>query len=215
MKTRAAHLLATWHTGAPHQWPLTVMMECWEELHWRFFEELKEVLRRLKNEAGRESMTLNEVKFHALMPDSSGQAWLQLPDTFDLENPTSWFATEVKPRIERRQDRALWKLTWEGAGRREKGLAHAGAREAEEPEKGGAEKPTLKTLWGPKLSQEEVNRARERAPVNRDGKLLCWGFPDTHGFVVPPIVNELMNNFEAPLRLWIRLCRCSCCEEEV
>eukprot|EP00434_Breviolum_minutum_P012254 symbB.v1.2.010803.t1/scaffold712.1/size170421/2 len=138
VKTRAAHLLATWHTGAPHQWPLTVMMECWEELHWRFFEELKEVLRRLKNEAGRESMTLSEVKFHALMPDSSGQAWLQLPDTFDLENPTSWFATEVKPRIERRQDRALWKLTWEGAGRREKGLAHAGAREAEEPEKGGS-----------------------------------------------------------------------------
>ena len=110
------------------------------------------------------------------MPDASGQAWLQLPDTFDLENPTSWFATEVKPRIERRQDRALWKLTWEGAGRREKGLAHAGAREVEEPAKGSAEKPTLKTLWGPKLSQEEVNRARERAPTDRDGKLLCWGF---------------------------------------
>lgn len=176
VKTRAAHLLATWHSGAPHQWPLTVMMDCWEELHWRFLEELKDVLRRLKTEAGRESMTLNEVKFHALMPDASGQAWLQLPDTFDLENPTSWFATEVKPRIERRQDRALWKLTWEGAGRREKGAAHAGARDGEEQTKGGTEKPTLKTLWGPKLTQEEVNRARERAPTNRDGKLLCWGF---------------------------------------
>ena len=38
------------------------------------------------------------------------------------------------------------------------------------------EKPTLKTLWGPKLTPEEVTRARERAPTNRDGKLLCWGF---------------------------------------
>ena len=176
VKTRAAQLLATWHTGAPHQWPLTVMMDCWEELHWRFLEELKEVLRRLKLDAGRESMTLNEVKFHALMPDSSGLAWLQLPDTFDLENPDSWFATEVKPRIERRQDRALWKLTWEGTGRRDKGLVHAGAREGDDPPKGAGEKPTLKTLWGPKLTQEEVNRARERAPTDRDGKLLCWGF---------------------------------------
>lgn len=177
VKTRAAHLLSTWHTGAPHQWPLTVMMDCWEELHWRFIEELKDVLRRLKQDAGRESMTLNEIKFHALMPDAGGMAWLQLPDTFDLENPESWFATEVKPRIERRQDRALWKLTWEGAGRRDKGLAHAGAREVEEPVKGGgSEKPTLKTLWGPKLTQEEVNRARDRAPTDRDGKLLCWGF---------------------------------------
>lgn len=71
----------------------------------------------------------------------------------------------------------MWKLTWEGAGRRDKGLAHAGAREVEEPVKGGgSEKPTLKTLWGPKLTQEEVNGARDRAPTDRDGKLLCWGF---------------------------------------
>ncbi len=124
VKTKAAKLLATWHSSAPHQWPLTVLMDCWEELHWRFTEELKEVLRSLKREAGRETMTLNEVKFHALMPDASGYAWLQLPSTFDLEDPNSWFATEVKPRIERKQDRALWKLTWESrrsAGRSQRG----------------------------------------------------------------------------------------------
>ena len=125
VKTKAAKLLATWHSSAPHQWPLTVMMDCWEELHWRFAEELKEVLRALKRDAGRETMTLNEVKFHALMPDASGYAWLQLPNTFDLEDPSSWFATEVKPRIERKQDRALWRLTWEGPGRKERGAAPA------------------------------------------------------------------------------------------
>ena len=174
VKTKAAKLLATWHSSAPHQWPLTVLMDCWEELHWRFTEELKEVLRSLKREAGRETMTLNEVKFHALMPDASGYAWLQLPSTFDLEDPNSWFATEVKPRIERKQDRALWKLTWEGPNRRDRGGAPAGAKE-EEPT-GRGEKPTLKTLWGPKLTPEEVTRARERAPTDRDEKLLCWGF---------------------------------------
>ena len=172
VKTKAAKLLATWHSSAPHQWPLTILMDCWEELHWRFAEELKEVLRTLKRDAGRETMTLNEVKFHALMPDASGYAWLQLPNTFDLEDPNSWFATEVKPRIERKQDRALWRLTWEGPGKRDRG-APAGAREEETPK---GERPTLKTLWGPKLTPEEVTRARERAPTDREGKLLCWGF---------------------------------------
>eukprot|EP00435_Cladocopium_sp_Y103_P045096 s974_g12.t2 len=37
------------------------------------------------------------------------------------------------------------------------------------------EKPTLKSLWGPKLTAEEVNRAKERAPLDRSGNLLCWG----------------------------------------
>eukprot|EP00435_Cladocopium_sp_Y103_P016273 s1669_g4.t1 len=42
---------------------------------------------------------------------------------------------------------------------------------------GGAEmeKPSIKALWGPKLTTEEVNRAKERAPLDRQGNLLCWG----------------------------------------
>ncbi|CAE7364654.1 unnamed protein product, partial [Symbiodinium sp. CCMP2456] len=31
------------------------------------------------------------------------------------------------------------------------------------------------SLWGPKLSTEEVNKAKERAPLDKDGLLLCWG----------------------------------------
>lgn len=153
-------------------------MDSWEELHWRFAEEMKEVLRALKREAGRETMTLNEIKFHALMPDATGYAWLQLPNTFDLEDPSSWFATEVKPRIERRQDRALWRLTWEGSSRRDRAAAPAGAKE-EESQKG--EKPTLKTLWGPKLTTEEVNRARERAPTGQRWQVAVLGLPHPHG----------------------------------
>ena len=44
----------------------------WEELHWRFLEELKEELRKIKRQAGRESMTLQDLKFYALMPDKDG-----------------------------------------------------------------------------------------------------------------------------------------------
>ena len=35
---------------------------------------------------------------------------------------------------------------------------------------------TVKTLLGPKLTPEETTRAKERAPVDKDGKLLCWGY---------------------------------------
>ena len=106
--------LVQWHHGSPHQWPLNVIMDVWEELHWRFFEELKEVLRALKKEAKRETLSLQEIRFYALLPGPDGQAWLTLPSTFDVTNPEGWFKTELEPRIARKQDRTLWRLTWEG-----------------------------------------------------------------------------------------------------
>ena len=135
VKTHALETLAAWHQAEPHKWPLNIVAEVWEELHWRFCEELKEILRRLKKEAGRETMSLPDIKFHALLPDSDGQAWLRLPSTFDILNPDEWFCAEVRPRIERRQERMLWKLTWDGNRRVERPPgAHAGA---EDPDGGG------------------------------------------------------------------------------
>ena len=172
VRNHALELLTEWHQSEPRKWPLSVVSDIWEELHWRFFEELKEILRLLKKEAGRETMSLQDIKFHALLPNASGRAWLELPRTFDLKNPEGWFASEVMPRIERRQERVLWRLTWEGGrGSKTQGGAHAGGNQSSEKE----DKPNLKSLWGPKLSTEEINRAKERAPVDKDGVLLCWG----------------------------------------
>ena len=173
VREHAANTLGEGHLETPHKWPLQVLCEVWEELHWRFCEELKAELRKIKKLAGRETMTLQDLKFYALMPDSDGQAPLQLPNTFDLKNPNGWFATEVLPRIERRQERMLWKLTWEGGGKhRVQGQSAGGETSAA----GKEDKITLKSLLGPKLTPEETNRAKERAPVDRDGKLLCWGY---------------------------------------
>ncbi|CAE6959396.1 unnamed protein product [Symbiodinium sp. CCMP2592] len=170
VRTHALERLLEWHQAEPHKWPLTVLMDVWEELHWRFFEELKETLRLLKKEAGRETMSLPDIKFYALMPNASGTAWLELPGTFDLRFPDGWFMTEVLPRIERKQERMLWRLTWEGT-RSAKPSTHAGGEQKPD----SPAKPTVKVLWGPKLSTEEVNKAKERAPLDQDGLLLCWG----------------------------------------
>lgn len=43
-----------------------------------------------------------------------------------MTNPEGWFKTELEPRIARKQDRTLWRLTWEGGRPRGQGPA-AGA----------------------------------------------------------------------------------------
>jgi hypothetical protein len=146
-------------------------MDLWEELHWRCMEDFKDLLRKLKKEVGRETMTLSEVKFHALLPGPDGQAWLVMPSVFDLQRPGSWFQEEVIPRIKRKQERLLWNLTWQGNQRRERPQQGAPNTSAG----GDGDRPTMKALWGPKLSNEEVNRAKERAPLDKNGSLLCWG----------------------------------------
>eukprot|EP00435_Cladocopium_sp_Y103_P058511 s1062_g20.t1 len=172
VRTSALDLLSEWHLSLPHRWPLNVVMDLWEELHWRCMEDFKDILRKLKKEIGRETLTLSELKFHALLPGPDGQAWLVMPTVFDLQRPGSWFQEEVLPRIDRKQERLLWNLTWQGNPRRDR-PPQAGPS----PSAGGGdgEKPSLKALWGPKLTTEEVNRAKERAPLDRQGNLLCWG----------------------------------------
>ena len=175
VKTHAMERLAEWHMGLPHKWPLSVVMDIWEELHWRFMEEMKELVRLLKKEAARESMTLTEMRFHALLPGPDGQAWLRLPETFNIEKPGTWFQEEVIPRIERKQERLLWNLTWQGGPRKGAPQPAGGDAGGTTASSQADSKPTLKSLWGPKLTAEEVSRAKERAPLDRNGTLLCWG----------------------------------------
>ena len=148
--------LSLWHQETP-------------ELHWRFLEEIKELVRQIKKQAKRESLTLQELRFYALLPGPDGAAWLQLPRTFDLLNPEGWFKTELEPRIERKQERTtLWRLTWDG-GRRERSVPQARGVPGDKGDRLKAPQ-----LIGPKLSTEEANSARDRAPVDKNGVLLCW-----------------------------------------
>ena len=63
VREHAAQVLGEWHLGAPHWWPLQILCEVWEELHWRFVEELKAELRKIKGMSGRETMSLSDLRF--------------------------------------------------------------------------------------------------------------------------------------------------------
>eukprot|EP00435_Cladocopium_sp_Y103_P076069 s50_g75.t1 len=174
VKVNAMEKLSAWHLASPHRWPLTVIMDLWEELHWRLYEEVRELLRLLKREAGRETMTLQEVKFHALLPGPDGRAWLKMPSTFDIEEPTGWFQMEVIPRIDRKQERLLWNLTWQGNRKGPLQKEGAGGNATGTGDGNGeGDKLSVKNLWGPKLTAEETARAKERAPTDKNGTLLC------------------------------------------
>jgi hypothetical protein len=168
--------LATLHETHPDKFPKEQVWAWFEELTWRFWEEMKEILRQLKKEVGRQNLTAAELKFYALMPDEAGRAWLQMPTAFDLHNPEGWFRQEIIPRVERRQDRMLWSLTWKGPGGNTRQPAHAGGEEEEnEGDERTGQHPTLKSLWGPKLTKTEVDQARTKAPNDGQGNPLCWG----------------------------------------
>lgn len=49
VREHAVDTFASWHQELPHKWPLNVVMDAWEELHWRFLEEIKEIIRLLLN----------------------------------------------------------------------------------------------------------------------------------------------------------------------
>ena len=87
VRQHALELMSGWRQELPHKWPLQIVMDAWEELHWRFIEEMKELLRQLKKTAKRESMSLSEIRFHALLP---GPRWPSLVGVAeDVRSPQS------------------------------------------------------------------------------------------------------------------------------
>eukprot|EP00972_Heterocapsa_arctica_P063249 9330818-Heterocapsa_arctica.AAC.1 len=70
----------------PTAFPRAAVQDFWEELHWRFWEELKETLRQLKREVGRENLRRSDIALYALTPGADGAAWLRLPNVFDLHD---------------------------------------------------------------------------------------------------------------------------------
>ena len=156
------------HDDHPTVFPQPIIQDTWEELHWRFWEELKEVMRALKREAGRDSLRRSDIILLALAQSTDGTAWLKLPATFSLESTAGWFRASILPRIERKHQRALWELTWKAPkGDQTRG---PGAR-------AGGDGPPEPRVYpaGKKLGPHESKLSTEHAPLGPEGTPICWG----------------------------------------
>jgi len=170
-------ILEGMNDDSPDVFPREVVKDIWEELMWRFWEELKEVLRQLKQQMGRENVRTRDLALFALTPDGRGRAWFQAPRTFDLHFEAGWFRSSILPRIERRHERAMWDLSWKGvkpAGT-QLGSGRAG-EEPQQPQQPGETRAGGAGTYpaGQLLSTKEVSAANEHTPLDDKGTPLCW-----------------------------------------
>jgi hypothetical protein len=61
-----------------------------------------------------------------------------------------------------------------GAGKDRKGGGKDGKQG--DPWHRGQEPPTHLAMWGLPLTPKEIDKAKEKAPVDKDGTLICWGY---------------------------------------
>ena len=60
------------HERDPHQYPFHWLTATWEELWWRWWEELKDILRLMQRELGTASLTKDILSRHALVSSGGG-----------------------------------------------------------------------------------------------------------------------------------------------
>ena len=85
----------------------------WEELWWRWWEELKESFRTVLLELGTDVPSKDDIKFYALaagpLVNGTRRAAFRMPTTFQVEDHETYFHQVIVPRLLRTQDRLLCK----------------------------------------------------------------------------------------------------------
>ena len=117
----------------------------WEQLWWRWLEEVKHRVRTLLRTVGREQCKKDEFALYALTPSpDDGAALFLFPQTFDLGDPDGYFQS-VQVARRTTQARRLW---WAGANKQQLRGPRAGGEEpsptpagAQELHAGAGEKP--------------------------------------------------------------------------
>ena len=107
----ALHLL---DLGERHgyAWPPKVIFGVWCELRGRWCEELRMCRRRMLEVLGDENPTYDRIRVVCTTLQEDGRPWLQLPRTYQLEDPGSYFNTDIKVRHENLLTRSHWAMAF-------------------------------------------------------------------------------------------------------
>ena len=189
-----------------HEWPREEVWALWEELNWRWWEELKQNHRSLLRVMGTDNATKQDLAWFALAPGSDGQPVFRMPTTWDLELPDGYFQMVVLPRKQRKLTRSMWGMVHrkpaaaakagdgEEGAEEEAGAAAGGRGGAAGGWTGAAPKQAPKAKAQPKAAADanpypagkrlaawEASNAMRNAPKDKDGRRLCWDFSTHQG----------------------------------
>ena len=96
------------HDEDPSGPPLTELQSIWEELNWRWWEELRREFHTLRLELQVTTLSMPEFAMYALAPDGNGQARAKMPKTFDLSDPGGPYLQVILPQLQRRAEVFYW-----------------------------------------------------------------------------------------------------------
>ena len=96
-RLKALDQLERAHEADPEAWPESYCFSLWEELKAAWVEELREERRKLCKILNTDQPRKEDLKFVALAPGSG----FRFPNTFRLDDPTSYYQTVCVPRQSR------------------------------------------------------------------------------------------------------------------
>ena len=74
------------------------------------------IWRRMLDLMDDESPTYERIRYVCTAPQEDGLPWLALPRTFELEDPTTYFNTDIKVRHENMLTRSNWAMAFKAVG---------------------------------------------------------------------------------------------------
>ena len=178
-RTHARDSLARLRENQPHVYTLAWLYNVWEELNWRWWEELKLTLKALLQEMGNGSPSREDLRFYALAPGPDGLPRLRMPTTFQLGESGAYYLTTIAPRMRRLHENAFHRSAPSIPTDSLDTLDSPTTLPLSSTRAGHGEQPEL---MGRALILADATRAKARAPRSHDGSQeLCWNFSTHRG----------------------------------
>lgn len=159
-RVAAVEQLCALHVEKPHIFSVEKVIEVWEELCWKYGQEVRGAIQFIPASLGTKVARRDKLKFAAMSPGALGHPTFKWPTTFDLCSPSAYFQAEIIPKMDREFERRMWDP---------KPLPKS-------VRTGKGDKPDRAYPAGPQLSAAERKLSTRNAPKDESGKSICWDF---------------------------------------
>ena len=116
----AAHELLRLGEELSFAWPMTMVMDVWEELWMRWCSELRDIDVQALAAMHLEHPSFEQLRFFLTSPGADGAPWLRIPRCFDLQDVAEYFQTDIIPRQQRLLTRTCWQAALRSQAKRDR-----------------------------------------------------------------------------------------------